>query len=448
MADITSIDNIGEGITTESNLCVMVFSYQRGNFMVYVLNTDGKPLMPTSRYGKVRHMLKDGRATVVKRCPFTIRLNYQSTAFVQPISLGVDTGSKYAGLSATTKEKVLYESVVELRNDIVDLIATRRENRRNRRNRKTRYRKARFDNRKRGEGWLVPSVRQKIETHLTAIDKIFKFLPVKHITVETSSFDIQKIKHHDVSGEDYQKGEQLGFWNVREYVLFRDGHICQCCKGKSKDSILNVHHIESRKTGGDAPNNLITLCETCHTGYHKGTVKLPKTIKRGMRFRDAAFMGIMRWAFYEKLKQKYETLGIPVCNTYGYITKNTRIEHHLPKEHYVDARCISGNPDAFPNGEYYYQKKVRCHNRQIHKLTILKGGIRRRNQADYLVKGYRLFDKVSYQGKGYFVFGRRQSGFFDIRTLSGEKVNKGSLSCKKLKFIATRTYYLTERRAV
>ena len=84
------------------------------------------------------------------------------------------------------------------------------------------------------------------------------------------------------------------------------------------------------------------------------------------------------------------------------------------------------------NGEYYYQKKVRCHNRQIHKLTVLKGGIRKQNQATYLVKGYRLFDKVSYQGKGYFVFGRRQSGFFDIRTLSGEKVNKGSLSCKKL----------------
>ena len=159
-------------------------------------------------------------------------------------------------------------------------------------------------------------------------------------------------------------------------------------------------------------------------------------------------MGIMRWAFYEALKQQYEPVGTPVHNTYGYITKHTRIEHNLPKEHYVDARCISGNPDAFPNGEYYYQKKVRCHNRQIHKVTILKGGIRKQNQATYLVKGYRLFDKVSYQGKGYFVFGRRQSGFFDIRTLSGAKVNKRTLSRKKLKFIATRTYYLTERRAV
>ena len=78
------------------------------------------------------------------------------------------------------------------------------------------------------------------------------------------------------------------------HVLSDSGHICQCCKGRSKDKVLNVHHIENRKAGGDAPNNLVTLCETCHKGYHAGTVKLPRAIKRGMSFRDAAFMGIMR----------------------------------------------------------------------------------------------------------------------------------------------------------
>lgn len=55
--------------------------------------------------------------------------------------------------------------------------------------------------------------------------------------------------------------------------------LCQCCKGKSKDKILNVHHIESRKTGGDSPRNLITFCETCHNGYHKGKIQIPKTSK-------------------------------------------------------------------------------------------------------------------------------------------------------------------------
>ena len=100
----------------------------------------------------------------------------------------------------------------------------------------------------------------------------------------------------------------MDFWNVREYVLFRDGHQCQCCKGKSKDNILNVHHIQSRKTGVDAPNNLITLCETCHKGYHAGTIKLPKTIKRGITFKDAAFMGIMRWLSTISLKNNIPLL--------------------------------------------------------------------------------------------------------------------------------------------
>ena len=410
--------------------------------MVYVLNKDGQPLMPTSRCGKVRHLLKDGKAKVIKRCPFTIMLLYSSKNYTQDITLGVDSGSKHIGLSATSKDKVLFESDVELRNDIVDLLSTRRENRRSRRNRKTRYRIARFDNRAKSNKWLAPSINQKIDTHLNVIDKVYKLLPITKLIVETASFDIQKIKNPDISDVEYQQGEQLGFWNVREYILFRDNHTCQCCNGKSKDKILNVHHIESRKIGGNAPNNLITLCETCHTNYHKGLIKLPSSIHRGMSFKDSTFMGIMRWSLYNKLKEIYPN----VYNTYGYITKNTRIKNNLPKEHYVDARCISGNPKAKPLDYIYYQKKVRCHNRQIHKNTILKGNIRKRNQASYLVKGFRLFDKVSYNKEEYFIFGRRTSGFFDIRKLDGTKVNNGSISYKKLGLKEKAKKCLIERR--
>ena len=408
--------------------------------MVYVLNQNGQPLMPTENHAKVRILLKQGKAKVIKKCPFMIQLLYSSTNYTGEITLGIDSGSKHIGLSATTKDKVLFESDVELRNDIVDLLSTRRQNRRTRRNHKTRYRKPRFNNRKRKDGWLAPSVQNKVDNHLTVIRRVHEILPISKIVVEVASFDIQKIKNPTINGADYQQGEQLDFWNVREYVLFRDGHQCQCCKGKSKDKILNVHHIESRKTGGNAPNNLITLCETCHTGYHKGTVKLPNTIKRGMSFRDATFMGIMRWSFYNKLKEMYPNVSL----TYGYITKNTRIENGLPKDHYIDARCISGNPLARTSGEVYYQKKVRCHNRQIHKNTILKGGIRKRNQAEYEIKGYRLFDTVKYKGNIYTIFGRRNSGFFDIRTLNGTKVNKGSVNCKKIRLIQPNSNYLIE----
>ena len=411
--------------------------------LVYVISNNGQPLMPTKRYGKIRRLLKNKQARVLKRCPFTVQLLYETKNVTQPISLGVDAGSKYIGLSATTKDEVLFESVVEVRNDIVNLLSTRRELRSSRRNRKTRYRQARFDNRVKSKkkGWLAPSVNQKIQTHLTVVDKVCHILPITNITVEVASFDVQKIKNPDIQGEEYQQGEQLGFWNVREYVLWRDNHECQCCLGKSKDNVLNVHHIESRKTGGNAPNNLITLCETCHDAYHKGEIKL--NLKRGKSFRDATFMGIMRWALYNKLQATYPNVHL----TYGYITKHTRIEYGLPKEHYIDARCISGNPQAEPLGYVFYQRKVRCHNRQIHKLTINRGGVRKKNQAPYIVKGFRLFDKVLFENKEYFIFGRRTSGFFDIRNLSGDKVNKGSISFKKLELVETKKYYLIERRS-
>ena len=409
--------------------------------MVYVLNIEEKPLMPCKE-AKARKLLKQNKAKIYKKEPFTIQLLFICENQTQDITLGVDTGSKHIGLSATTKEKELYAADVELRNDIVDLLSIRKQNRRTRRNR-LRYRKPKFNNRvhSKNRGWLAPSIEQKIQTHIKVVEDIHKLLPITKIVIETASFDIQKIKNPEIHNEEYQQGEQLGFWNVREYVLFRDNHTCQCCKGKSKDKILNIHHIEGRKTGGDSPNNLITLCETCHKGYHNGTVKLPKTIKQGMSFRDASFMGIMRWAFYNRLKEVYPNVSM----TYGYITKNTRIKNNLPKEHYIDARCISENPNAEPLGYYFYQKKVRCHNRQIHKANILKGGKKKLNQASYLVKGFRLFDKVEFDGRIGFIFGRRNSGYFDIRKLNGEVIHR-SVSWKKLKLLETRKNLLTERR--
>ena len=409
--------------------------------MVYVINKQGQALMPTERFGKVRRLLKNSLAHVVCRIPFTIQLDYDTTDYTQPVSLGIDAGSKHIGISATTSEKEMYAADVELRNDIVDKLSTRREQRRTRRSR-LRYRKARFNNRvsSKRKGWLAPSVENKIQTHLTVVEKIHKFLPITNIVVETASFDIQKINNPSISGVEYQQGEQLDFFNVREYVLFRDNHTCQHCKGKSKDKVLNVHHIESRKTGGDSPKNLITLCETCHKAYHRGEFEL--NVKRGKSFRDSAFMGIMRWSFYDRLKNIYPNVSM----TFGYITKNTRITNNLPKEHYVDARCISGNPTAKPLGYYFYQKKVRCQNRQIHKANFLKGGRKKLNQAPFLVKGFRLFDLVEYQNDLYYIFGRRSNGSFDIRKLDGTKVNKGSINCKYLRLINKRKSILIEKR--
>ena len=408
--------------------------------MVYVLNKQGKPIMPCKE-AKARKLLKQNKAQIAKYEPFTIQLLFDCENQTQEVNLGVDAGSKHIGISATTEKQVLYEADIELRNDIVDKLSSRRETRRTRRNR-LRYRPARFNNRIKSKykGWLAPSIKQKINTHIQAIKHLYEILPITKLIIETAQFDIQKINNPEISGKEYQQGEQLGFWNVRQYVFYRDNYECQCCHGKSKDNILNVHHIESRKTGGDAPNNLITLCETCHKAYHKGEIKL--NFKRKKSYRDSAFMGIMRKTLFNRLRKVYPN----VYETYGYITKSTRIENGLPKEHYVDARCISGNPTARPLDYYLYQKCVRRQNRQIYKNKLLKGGYKRNNQLIGNVFGFELFDAVEYQHKQYFVFGKRKTGYLDIRSLNGEKINNGSISYKKLKRIRHNSTKLTERR--
>lgn len=397
--------------------------------MVYVQDIDGKPMMPTTRHGKVRRLLKDSKAVVVNTCPFTIKLMYKTSDYKQEIVLGVDAGTKHVGLSATTKSKELYASEVILRSDVVDLLSTRRGLRRTRRSR-LRYRKQRFNNRVKSkkDGWIAPSVRHKIDSHIRIISFVYSILPVSKLIVEVAQFDTQKIKNPEISGKEYQEGEQLGFWNVREYVLARDGHKCQYCKGKSKDPILNIHHIESRKTGGDSPSNLITLCETCHKEFHKGNIKLK--VSRGKSLRDAAVMGIMKWKLYEELKSLYPNVKM----TFGYITKYNRINHGIEKSHVSDAFVISRNFDSYRLGYYYKQKLVRRHNRQIHKMKILKGGIRKMNQAPFKVFGFRLFDKVMFQGEEHFIYARRLSGQFKIKDIDGD--NEKNISYKKLKYVS------------
>lgn len=396
--------------------------------MVYVQDIDGKPMMPTTRHGKVRRLLKANKATVVNLCPFTIQLTYKSTDHKQPVTLGIDAGAKHIGFSATTEKEELFACETILRTDIVDLLSTRSQNRRTRRSR-LRYRKPKFNNRvfSKKKGWVAPSVKQRIDSHLNEVNEIHKILPITKIVIEAAQFDTHKMKNPNISGIDYQNGEQLGFWNVREYVLFRDGHKCSYCKGKSKDLILNIHHIESRKTGGDSPSNLITLCETCHKEYHKGNIDLK--VKRGKSLRDAAVMGIMKWKLYEELKSRYPNVSM----TFGYITKYNRIKYGIEKSHTSDAFVISKNFNA-KRIEYQYLKRlVRRHNRQIHKMKILKGGKKKNNQAPFEVFGFRLFDKVLYNNEINFIYGRRKSGNFNIRDFNGE--NPKDVSYKKLKLI-------------
>jgi hypothetical protein len=153
-------------------------------------------------------------------------------------------------------------------------------------------------------------------------------------------------------------------------------------------------------------------------------------------------MGVIRWHIYEETKARFPNVHL----TYGYLTKCTRIAHELEKSHIIDARCISGNPCAHSEGTSYLMRWVRRNNRQLHKATIRKRGQRQRNTAPKYIQGFRLFDCVRYQGKPCFVFGRRSSGYFDLRALDGTKIN-ASASCKKLTNVQRASACLVERRS-
>ena len=392
--------------------------------LVYVLSKNGKPLMPTNS-ANARLLLKQSKAKVVKRTPFTIQLTYSSNNYKQDVTLGIDPGYKHVGLSAVSDNRELFSAEEELRTDIVRLLSEKRQYRRIRRNRLW-YRKSRFLNRGIKQGWLAPSVEHRLNEHIKAVEFIKSILPITEITVQAAAFDIQKIKNPEISGTDYQNGDQKGFWNVREYVLYRDNHKCQHC-GKSKDTILNVHHIESRQTGGNRPDNLITLCEKCHKAYHAGKIELK--VKKYKGFKAETIMSILRWKIVNKLRD----LGNVVNVTYGYLTKSARIALGLSKTHYNDAFCIAGGDKQEKLNYSYFIKFVRKCNRSLFKANLLKGGKRKVNTIKQAF-GFHRFDKVLYGKIECFIHGLRSSGYFDIRHLTGEKIGT-SVKYTKLRLI-------------
>ena len=384
--------------------------------MVYVLNSDGSPLMPCTE-AKARHLIEGGKAKVVRRTPFIIRLAFLNT---ESVTLGVDAGSSVIGVSATTEGRVLFEAEVEIRQDVPQNMEERRSKRSGRRSRKTRYREQRSDNRRRPEGWLTPTMETKVRTHENVIDKVCSILPVSRIVIESASFDIQKIMNPGIEGEEYQQGEQLGYENVKAYVRARDGFRCRSCGTRDH---LEVHHIRQRKDGGsNSPDNLVTLCHGCHRAWHEGKKDMV-TLSEDSGFRAASQMSTMRWILLDRVRKAHP--DIPVEQTYGYVTNHERNSLGLEKRHFIDARVISGNATASSDGVLWHVVARRSHNRKIHKDTILKNGVRKANQAARKVAGFGLNDKVMYAGQLCYIHGRRSSGYFDIRRPDGTRVHAG-----------------------
>lgn len=165
--------------------------------MVYVININNTPLMPCSNV-VARLLLKQGKAKVKSKVPFTIKLTYETTNFTQDMTCGIDTGSCHIGSSVVdANNNVIYLSQVEIRNDISDKMTQRAKYRRNRRNRKTRYRKARWLNRKNSikNDRFSPTMISKFNSHFKEINFIKSILPITKLVLETATFDPHLLKN-------------------------------------------------------------------------------------------------------------------------------------------------------------------------------------------------------------------------------------------------------------
>ena len=281
--------------------------------------------------------------------------------------MAVDTGSKHIGFALRQENKILYTQEVSLRTDVSSNIKTKSDCRKQRRAR-LRYRKKRFLNRRRKAGWLPPSLQSRVDNTINHIDKILHLLPPCKLILEVGNFDVTKILNPDISGKEYQQGVQLGYVNVKNYILARDNYKCQIPQCQTKDCHLHVHHIIFKSAGGtDKPNNLITLCSTHHKQLHNGQIN-PKFTKM-KQYKEPPFMNSLK----KRLMDYYSQASF--C--YGYETKITRQNLGLSKSHINDAIAISLSDSemiklSIPDKSVFVLQ-LRSKKRSLHEQNARKG---------------------------------------------------------------------------
>lgn len=388
---------------------------------VFVKNMRGQALMPCSQR-KARLLLKQKKAKIVGYKPFTIQLCYATGEARQAITIGVDEGARHVGIAIVSQNKVLAKGEVELRQDVHSLLLTRAQYRRNRRNRKTRYRKARFLNRKKPEGWLPPSIRAKLEANFVWIDKFCRLIPDPKLRIEVGKFDVAKMVNPKIQSVDYQHGPTYGYYDVRYFVFARDEYTCQVCKKKNK--ILHTHHIIYRSKGGtDRSDNLITVCTDCHTSEaHKPGGILynwMKGHKKVKQYKEPTFMNILRLRTFTR----YPEAEI----TYGSETSLKREELGLEKTHCNDAIAVTGVKFIKENPcEWFRIKQFRKKKRSLHEGIPRKGRkvpntTQKRNLKNTKeLRGWHLNDEVIYLGKRGWVSGFSASCSAYIQNINGE----------------------------
>lgn len=404
---------------------------------VFVVSQEGKPLMPTTPR-RARIFLRAKRARMVLRSPLTIQLRFETTSYTQPVTVGVDTGSKMVGISATANQETLLQAEVQLRTDISEKLTQRRTYRKARRSRKTRYRAPRWANRRRPGGWLPPSVSSKLAATLKAIQFAASLLPVRQVNVEIASFDLQHMRDPQITGIAYQQGTLFGY-QVREYVLEKWHRTCAYC-GK-KETALQIEHIVPKARGGsDRVDNLTLACQPCNQRKSNQTASefgFPHIQAQALLpLRDAAHVSALKTTLVAQLQQQFGKAQVQL--RYGYQTKYQRIQVlDLPKSHSNDAVAI-----ACEIGEM-----VRPLEAISHICCLPRGQYQRFNGlhsehkcwAPRKVRGFKLYEVVEVQGDVGYIAGRREKGAFIIKDVTtGKKV--AEVTPRKLRRVARPTH--------
>lgn len=318
---------------------------------VFVLDTNRKQLTPC-KPSLARKLLKAGKAKVFRVYPFTIILRKEVSQDPLPVTLKIDPGSKVTGLAILYGSDLIWVAQLTHRGQAIKAsLDSRRSLRRGRRSRHTRYRQARFSNRTRPKGWLTPSLRHRVETTLTWVNKLSRLAPVKTIFQELVRFDLQQIENPEISGIEYQQGVLAGY-EVREYLLAKWERRCAYCGVENVP--LQVEHIQPRANGGtNRISNLCLACESCNT--KKGTqdikiflAKKPDVLNRILAqskrpLKDTSAVNSTRWALLNRLKET----GKAIATGSGGLTKFNRIRLELPKTHFFDAACVGDTPEIF-----------------------------------------------------------------------------------------------------
>ena len=381
---------------------------------------------------RARMLLRERKAAVLRRYPFTIILKARTDGDLQPIELKADPGSKVTGVAlvadyAKRGKTVVWAKKLQHRGQAIkDALDSRRAIRRSRRNRKTRYRASRFDNRTRPDGWLAPSLMSRVYNVMTWGLRLQRFTPLRSVAVETVRFDMQAMVNPEISGIEYQQGTLAGY-EIKEYLLEKWGRQCAYCKAKSIP--LQIEHIIPRSRGGTKRvSNLTVACEDCNQSKNNLTAAEfghPNIQKQALRpLKDAAAVNATRYAIGAALK----TLGLPISFWSGGRTKFNRTQQGYPKAHWIDAACVgeSGNQVKLDLRMQVSQVKATGHgSRQMCRMDRF-GFPRTSAKAAREVKGFRTGDMVqsvvpSGKKAGTHIgkVAVRASGSFNVSTTAG-----------------------------